>query len=186
MGGLGLAMAWGLSGTLFAASLNIGLMKGLSSSFRYLSALGSSVAVSLVLLNLTGLLVSGAWTMGYGLVMAVSVTVWVWGVMSLIGGWGLSTYLSHFAIAGVGGVLGLILPLAEFVSVAVRPLTLGVRLATNISSGHVLMLMMGLALGAVKAGVWLLPLWVAVVVLEVFVCVLQGVIYSVLVVIYVD
>lgn len=47
----------------------------------------------------------------------------------------------HFLPLGIEGVLKLFIPLLEIVGVIIRPLTLAVRLATNISCGHVVLLM---------------------------------------------
>lgn len=123
--------------------------------------------------------------MGYGAICAMSLMYWVWGVIWVVIDGGLRAYLAHFSIAGVRGSLGLFLPAAELVRVIVRPLTLGVRLATNISSGHVLMLIMAVIVRGVSLSAMIFPLWLAVVCLEVFVALLQGVIFSMLVVIYV-
>lgn len=123
--------------------------------------------------------------MGYGAICAMSLMYWVWGVIWVVIDGGLRAYLAHFSIAGVRGPLGLFLPAAELVRVIVRPLTLGVRLATNISSGHVLMLIMAVIVRGVSPSAMIFPLWLAVVCLEVFVALLQGVIFSMLVVIYV-
>nr|YP_010258303.1 ATP synthase F0 subunit 6 [Pomphorhynchus tereticollis]AFJ14714.1 ATP synthase F0 subunit 6 [Pomphorhynchus tereticollis]AFJ14726.1 ATP synthase F0 subunit 6 [Pomphorhynchus tereticollis]AFJ14762.1 ATP synthase F0 subunit 6 [Pomphorhynchus tereticollis] len=169
---------WGLAAKVLVMLFN-------HSAFSF-SLLMSVLSCLMVTSNFYGLLSVGVWTMGYGVVCTMSLMCWIWGVFWLVEGAGVGLYLAHFSIAGVSGPLGLFLPLAELVSVLVRPLTLGVRLATNISSGHVLMLMMSLLLGGVSLSVALTPLWLAVVCLEMFVALLQGVIYSMLVVIYVE
>ncbi|KAI0988359.1 hypothetical protein GJ496_009066 [Pomphorhynchus laevis] len=97
----------------------------------------------------------------------------------------LRAYLAHFSIAVVRGPLGLFLPLAELVRVLVRPFTIGVRLTTNISRGHVLMLIMAVIVGGVCSSALLpTPLWLAVMCLEIFMALLHGTIFSLLVVIY--
>lgn len=50
--------------------------------------------------------------------------------------------MSHFLPLGISGVLKLIIPVLEVIGVLIRPLTLGVRLATNISRGHVVLLIL--------------------------------------------
>ena len=46
----------------------------------------------------------------------------------------------HFLPLGIEGLLKLFIPLLEIIGVLIRPLTLAVRLATNISCGHVVLL----------------------------------------------
>nr|AFJ54199.1 ATP synthase F0 subunit 6 [Pomphorhynchus sp. TP-2012] len=166
--------------------LLVGVLMNLFNHKLYSFSLSMAVlSCMLVLSNFYGLLSSGVWTMGYGVICAMSLMCWGWGVTWVVMDGGLSAYLAHFSIASVSGSLGLFLPTAELVSVLVRPLTLGVRLATNISSGHVLMLMMAVMVSGVSLSALMAPLWLAVVCLEVFVALLQGVIFSMLVVIYV-
>lgn len=49
--------------------------------------------------------------------------------------------LSHFLPLGIQGILKLFIPVLEVIGVIIRPLTLAIRLATNISCGHVVLLM---------------------------------------------
>jgi len=49
--------------------------------------------------------------------------------------------LSHFLPRGIEGLLKIFIPVLEIIGVLIRPLTLAVRLATNISCGHVVLLM---------------------------------------------
>lgn len=49
--------------------------------------------------------------------------------------------IRHFLPLGIEGLLKLFIPLLEIIGVLIRPLTLAVRLATNIRCGHVVLLM---------------------------------------------
>lgn len=49
--------------------------------------------------------------------------------------------LSHFLPLGIEGLLKVFIPVLELVGVLIRPITLAIRLATNISCGHVVLLM---------------------------------------------
>jgi len=49
--------------------------------------------------------------------------------------------LRHFLPSGIEGLLKLFIPVLELIGVLIRPLTLAIRLATNISCGHVVLLM---------------------------------------------
>ncbi len=54
---------------------------------------------------------------------------------------GFTSMIAHFLPTGIRGLLKLFIPLLEIVGVVIRPLTLAVRLATNIRCGHVVLLM---------------------------------------------
>ena len=48
--------------------------------------------------------------------------------------------LRHFLPLGIQGILKLFIPVLEIIGVMIRPLTLAIRLATNIRCGHVVLL----------------------------------------------
>jgi len=48
--------------------------------------------------------------------------------------------IRHFLPLGIEGVLKVFIPVLELIGVLIRPLTLAIRLATNISCGHVVLL----------------------------------------------
>nr|YP_009241144.1 ATP synthase F0 subunit 6 [Plagiorhynchus transversus]AMK97077.1 ATP synthase F0 subunit 6 [Plagiorhynchus transversus] len=135
--------------------------------------------------NLMGIFMGFAESMKYGGVLLVALVFWSWGEIMKPVLRGMVEYLAHFSITGVSGLLGGVLPFMEVFSVVIRPLTLGVRLATNMTSGHVLMAMValfsswGIAVGAVafSMGVFLVGL-------EILVCLLQALVFSMLVEVY--
>jgi len=49
--------------------------------------------------------------------------------------------LSHYLPLGVEGLLKIFIPVIELLGVIIRPITLAIRLATNIRCGHVVLLM---------------------------------------------
>lgn len=49
--------------------------------------------------------------------------------------------IRHFLPIGISGILKIFIPILEIIGVIIRPLTLAVRLATNIRCGHVVLLM---------------------------------------------
>lgn len=78
-------------------------------------------------------------TMYYGEVLIIAlvfvIIIWVlWGVNSF------RIIIRHLLPRGIIGVLKLFIPVLELIGIRIRPLTLGVRLATNISCGHVVSL----------------------------------------------
>jgi len=48
--------------------------------------------------------------------------------------------LRHYLPLGVEGLLKIFIPVIEMLGVLIRPMTLAIRLATNISCGHVVLL----------------------------------------------
>lgn len=48
--------------------------------------------------------------------------------------------ISHFLPSGIEGLLKLFIPILEIIGVIIRPITLAIRLATNIRCGHVVLL----------------------------------------------
>ncbi len=74
---------------------------------------------------------------GYVFIYAFLLVVLIWSVWALNGIWHI---LSHFLPLGIQGLLKAFIPILELVGVLIRPLTLAVRLATNISCGHVVLL----------------------------------------------
>jgi len=92
----------------------------------------------------------------------------------------------HFLPSGVTGLLKVFIPLIEILGVLIRPITLAVRLATNISCGHVVLLMFGYfsirfymyLVGVV--GVLIFMLFI----IELLVCIIQAYVFWSLVYIY--
>ena len=48
--------------------------------------------------------------------------------------------LRHFLPLGIEGLLKVFIPILEIIGVVIRPITLAIRLATNIRCGHVVLL----------------------------------------------
>ena len=78
-------------------------------------------------------------TMNYGYVFIyafiITLLLWsVWRVNNIV------RIISHFLPRGIEGLLKLFIPVLEVIGVLIRPITLAIRLATNISCGHVVLL----------------------------------------------
>lgn len=134
-------------------------------------------------LNLLSLVFSNMFRMIYGMAGLLGFGLWLWGLMILLGHVSLSSYVSHFCTDNTPLMLRIVLPTLELFSVIIRPLTLRIRLATNITRGHVLLVMFFLFIRSLKGSllILILPmLWV----LETCVAVLQAFIFSTLVEMY--
>ena len=79
-------------------------------------------------------------TINYGYVFIYAFIIifllWsVWRVNNIV------IIIRHFLPRGIEGLLKLFIPVLEVIGVVIRPMTLAIRLATNISCGHVVLLM---------------------------------------------
>lgn len=74
---------------------------------------------------------------GYVFIYAIRLVLIFW-IVWLVNRW--VRIIGHFLPRGIEGLLKLFIPLLEIIGVLIRPLTLAVRLATNISCGHVVLL----------------------------------------------
>nr|YP_010831216.1 ATP synthase F0 subunit 6 [Elysia viridis]WFF64240.1 ATP synthase F0 subunit 6 [Elysia viridis] len=95
---------------------------------------------------------------------------------------------AHLAPAGAPGALIPFLVFVETVSTLIRPLTLTVRLIANISAGHIVMSLISNCLTSVGV-LTMLPLLmvnVGYTLFEVFVCVVQAYIFSLLMKLYAE
>lgn len=75
---------------------------------------------------------------GYVFIYAFSMVLLLWLVWFINGA---IRMLSHFLPTGIRGLLKLFIPVLELIGVLIRPITLAIRLATNIRCGHVVLLM---------------------------------------------
>ena len=79
-------------------------------------------------------------TINYGYVFIYSLRIvlllWIlWAINGII------VILRHFLPIGITGLLKAFIPVLELIGVLIRPITLAIRLATNIRCGHVVLLM---------------------------------------------
>ena len=74
---------------------------------------------------------------GYVFIYAFSIVFILWLVWILNN---LFRILRHFLPLGIGGLLKIFIPVLEIIGVVIRPITLAIRLATNIRCGHVVLL----------------------------------------------
>jgi len=74
---------------------------------------------------------------GYVFIYALGIVLLFW-VLWLVNR--LIVMVSHYLPLGVEGLLKIFIPVIELLGVLIRPLTLAVRLATNIRCGHVVLL----------------------------------------------
>lgn len=74
---------------------------------------------------------------GYVFLYSFSLVLLLWVIWSLNH---LISIVRHFLPSGIEGLLKIFIPVLEIIGVIIRPITLAIRLATNISCGHVVLL----------------------------------------------
>lgn len=74
---------------------------------------------------------------GYVFIYAIRLVLIYW-IIWLINRW--VRMIGHFLPSGIEGLLKIFIPILEIIGVLIRPITLAIRLATNIRCGHVVLL----------------------------------------------
>ena len=117
---------------------------GLFVELKYISysfvKLISVVMVLLMVNYFSYIYVSVGLRMNYGNLLVCSFFLVLFGLLLWVFGNFVGLF-AHWLPEGVVGVLKIFIPVLELVGIVIRPLTLAVRLATNISCGHVIILM---------------------------------------------
>nr|UJV31445.1 ATP synthase F0 subunit 6 [Boudemos sp. DBUA0002419.01] len=99
--------------------------------------------LSLILMNLLGILpYVFSLTSQLVITLPLALTLWLSIVVSSLSQ-NQNMVFAHFLPSGAPGWLNPFLILIEFISYIVRPLTLAIRITANISTGHVVLSMMG-------------------------------------------
>ncbi|YP_003695.1 ATP synthase F0 subunit 6 (mitochondrion) [Aplysia californica] len=147
-----------------------------------------SLMFFLVMMNLIGL-VPFVYGVTSNLWITSSLAVVMWGLL-ILSGWTMSPVASaaHLAPAGAPAALVPFLVLVETISIMIRPLTLTVRLIANISAGHIVMSLIAncLVSASTTALVSMFVLNVGYTLFEVFVCLIQAYIFTLLVKLYAE
>nr|UOF75862.1 ATP synthase F0 subunit 6 [Moniliformis sp. XH-2020] len=175
-------MLWGSWGSMVKVVSGV-LMELVSVGVKYIfNVMLVSLMVLLVFSNMYGLGVE-AFSMYYPWVMTLSI---LWWLMLLVDDMKFSgKFVSHFVPTGVSIGMGVILSVLELISHFIRPLTLCVRLSTNITAGHVMLSMVSLfCYSSVMLSVVLMIILILVMLLEVVVAILQAYIFSSLLLLY--
>ena len=157
-------------------------MRAVSHSFVKLIAM---VVVMVIVNCLRYIYIRVGLRMYYGVLLIMSFFLvfrgWViWGANRLKG------VLGHWLPQGIGGVLMIFIPVLELIGIIIRPLTLAVRLGTNLRCGHVILLIFRYFSFRLR-GVIVIVVGVALLMLyfiELMVCFIQGYVFWRLVYIY--
>lgn len=140
------------------------------------------VIVLVIIANVYGLRVEG-YSIYYPYIIGGSVFLWI--VVLLDDMFYSGKFLPHFTPRGVSLGIGGLIALLELISHIIRPLTLCVRLSTNITAGHVILGMISrFCYKFLFLRVVLFIIILLIVVLEVVVALLQSYIYATLLALY--
>ena len=125
-------------------------------------------------------------TLYYWFTFSVSLLVWA-ALMRVVFSVSRYSFLAHMMPYGAPMFLGLLLPLIEIFRQIIRPLTLIIRLRTNLSAGHIIMFIFSFFSSFSFTLVLLItPLLVVLLILELAISLLQAYIFSSLSYIYIE
>nr|YP_010944753.1 ATP synthase F0 subunit 6 [Galiteuthis armata]YP_010944759.1 ATP synthase F0 subunit 6 [Galiteuthis armata]WMC20851.1 ATP synthase F0 subunit 6 [Galiteuthis armata]WMC20857.1 ATP synthase F0 subunit 6 [Galiteuthis armata] len=173
-------------------SINIQATRSFSMNLGGFSLLASSLFITIINFNMLGLMPYVFSTTSH-LAMTFSLALPLW--LSLI----MSSYsnnpyssLAFMLPLGTPTFLMPFLPIIETLSMMVRPVTLSIRLAANISAGHIILTLIGdyLAMSLLTSNYMILSLIMAVqigyFIFEIGIGIIQGYIFSLLITLYTD
>lgn len=126
-----------------ANKLNFGFIYSIFMEIKYLSYyLVKLIALILIFLFLnynSYLYYDVGLTIHYGdvFIYAICLVLFLW-LLWIVNN--IYSLMRHFLPAGIGGLLKIFIPVLEIIGVLIRPMTLAIRLATNIRCGHVVLL----------------------------------------------
>lgn len=96
-------------------------------------------------------------------------------------------FLVHMCPFGAPLALGWFLRIVEVISICLRPITLSIRLAANMSAGHVVLGLIGGSMSmSVLSATALIPVGVGYLFFELMVCFIQGFVFYLLRALYFD
>ena len=158
-----------------------GLIGGAASLF-------TSLFLMLILLNLLGLVpYVFRLTSHLAINLAISLPLWL-GIITMGGSYDLGTLLAHFQPIGSPTFLNPFLCVIELLRNLVRPVTLAVRLTANLSTGHILIGLLGLGFVSRKlvGMILIVGLGMFYFMFEIGVCFVQAYIFMLLPTLYSD
>nr|AYC21400.1 ATP synthase F0 subunit 6 [Trichodectes canis] len=174
---------------LFNSSLIVELLPGLKSLFKnYLSVVCILISMFMLILwvNFLGMLPFSFCSSSHmSFNLSLSIPLWLGGII-----WMIKTFryywVSHFVPLGCPVVLAPFLVIVEVISAIIRPISLSIRLMSNMIAGHMILGLMWESMWGVNMVVLLLILLVTSCFLafELGVCVIQSYVFSTLMSLY--
>nr|YP_010610763.1 ATP synthase F0 subunit 6 [Bolitaena pygmaea]WAP91583.1 ATP synthase F0 subunit 6 [Bolitaena pygmaea] len=172
--------------------INTQITRSFSMNMGGFSLITTSLFLMIINFNLMGLIPYVFGTTSH-LVMSLSLSLPLW--LSLI----LSSYqnnmyssLASLLPSGTPSFLIPFLPLIEFMSISVQPITLAIRIAANISAGHIILTLIGNFLSMSMINISILSTTIVLMIqimyfiFEIGIAIIQGYIFSLLITLYSD
>ena len=143
-----------------------------------------SLFIAIFLRNIIGLMpYSFCLTSHLSITLSLGLGLWLWRLNKSLPHNSKSIFL-HFVITGVPLLLAPILVLVETVGLFIRPVTLSVRLAANMTAGHLIIFIFRERFNFNVIDVIVFVLLLIIYFLEIFVCLIQSFVFSMLFTIY--
>nr|YP_009947786.1 ATP synthase F0 subunit 6 [Hapalochlaena fasciata]QOH92324.1 ATP synthase F0 subunit 6 [Hapalochlaena fasciata] len=172
--------------------INIQITRSFSNNLGGFALITSSLFLTIINFNLLGLIPYVFSTTSH-LVLSFSLSLPLW--LSLI----MSSYynntyssLASLLPSGTPSFLIPFLPLIEIMSISVQPLTLAIRIAANISAGHIILTLIGdflsfsmINISIITTSIVLL-IQIGYFIFEIGIAIIQGYIFSLLITLYSD
>nr|YP_010610699.1 ATP synthase F0 subunit 6 [Luteuthis dentatus]WAP91467.1 ATP synthase F0 subunit 6 [Luteuthis dentatus]WAP91493.1 ATP synthase F0 subunit 6 [Luteuthis dentatus] len=172
--------------------INIQLIRSFSMNMGGFSLIVSSLFITIINFNFLGL-IPYVFSLTSHLSMTLCLSIPLW--LSLIISSYQNNYYSSFASMlpmGTPSFLIMFLPLIEFLSISVRPITLAIRIAANISAGHIILTLIGnylifsiLSLNFIMI-MFTMIIQIMYFIFEIGISIIQGYIFSLLITLYTD
>lgn len=149
-------------------------------------AIFTSLILILFFINITGNIPGVSIpTLFYYFSGSLSITIWI-ALFCVVSITQIKSFIAHILPFGAPAGLMLVLPLIELFRHLIRPLTLIIRLRTNLSSGHIIMYIFSFfSVSSLFLRVSLSFVLSAMFLLELIISILQAYIFSSLVIMYV-
>nr|YP_010577085.1 ATP synthase F0 subunit 6 [Japetella diaphana]UZN92531.1 ATP synthase F0 subunit 6 [Japetella diaphana] len=172
--------------------INSQITRSFSMNMGGFSLLTSSLFIMLIILNLMGL-VPYSFSPTSHLVLSFSLSLPLW--LSLLISSYQNNYFSSLASllpSGTPTFLTPFLPLIEFMSISVQPITLAIRIAANISAGHIILTLIGNFLTLSMINNYIMTTTMVMIIqimyfiFEIGIAIIQAYIFSLLVTLYSD
>ena len=184
---LSMLLFTGIRSQLFSGCSRWGVLFGMLPSTKTNTGVFFVVLVVFVLfLNLIGNIPGmKSITLFYWFSGSISITVWL-SIILCVYYTQVRSFVAHLMPYGAPIGLGVILPMIEGFSQIIRPITLIIRLSTNLAAGHIMLYMFSFfALSSIVLGGVISVVLVILIILEVCVSALQAYIFGSLIAIYI-
>nr|YP_010610737.1 ATP synthase F0 subunit 6 [Graneledone verrucosa]WAP91557.1 ATP synthase F0 subunit 6 [Graneledone verrucosa] len=172
--------------------INMQIMRSFSMNMGGFSLIVSSLFLMIINFNLLGL-IPYVFSMTSHLVMSFSLSFPLW-LSLMMSSYQNSMYSSVASLlpSGTPSFLIPFLPLIEFMSISVQPITLAIRIAANISAGHIILTLIGNFLSFSMINISILSTSIVLIIqisyfiFEIGIAIIQGYIFSLLITLYSD